>query len=585
MKSSIVPGYKDLFADQNESYSKLVSGISSEMVIRVMSALNNELNGTGGLQGNQAAIFADFTKRFTHEQRGDLKDRLNAFTEKLGEDSVVVFFGPRYFMTMILKELNSYRTSEENDDPAIEYQLFKAYLLIIDEVAEKDHQAIDFKSLIPGDPDNLLRIMWLPTINQFEYNEKCSQLFETYKSMCFFRFMVNSKYKHYLKEYLAALHFKSVGRYLKSFDQINKTVQHTDPNAAMLKRLNYIVPDDGVDQTHLQRLSVNLKEKDHFDLLDIKVAPLCYAADRKGYMVIDYNYSNKKIFKGAFFEICHTTSLTQNPDYDDKKRQKIFNTYSKDVSDEFEKQYFKPVMQLFSGDTNDLVYFDDGTPSCPDCYIRVGNKVILFEYKAYVFQDELIKNPDFAKLNAYLDKKFVQSENDQPKGVGQLVNQIELFIKQSFTFDKELYRLHEDGDIMIFPVIVYSDFNFSLPGVNNYLNYKMMRLLQEVKGQRLTIAPLVMINLETILDLAVTDKNMIDLGSGFLNYFEFLQQSQAFLAAQPTQNNFMRANMSFDEFYNAYLIEPTTDKTLVPKKMRELLILSGIDIDEFNKAL
>ena len=57
------------------------------------------------------------------------------------------------------------------------------------------------------------------------------------------------------------------------------------------------------------------------------------------------------------------------------------------------------------------------------------------------------------------------------------------------------------------------------------------------------------------------------------------------LVAEPTQTNFMRAHSSFDEFYNAYLIEKTEIKDLVSAKMRELLTLSEILIEEFSKPI
>ena len=586
MKSSNVPGYKELFPGGNDRYVDLVRGISSEMIIRVCSALNNELNGIGGMAGNQQNILADLSLTFTTGQKADLLVRLGIYQQKVGEDTQVILFGTRYLLSMVINELNQSRTvaDDETKDP-VEYQLFKAYLLVVDEIAAKDHDAIDFKALKPGEPQNPLRILWLPIIQQFEFNEHSHMLFETYKTLCFLKYLQNSSYREYLKEYLNCLHFINVSGYLASFNQINRTIESIDPSAKMLKRLNYIVPEESADQTHLQRLSVNVHHQKTFTLADLKKAPLCFAPDRRGYMVIDYNYCHKKMFRGAFFETCHTTSLTQQEGLTSKEKQAIFNTYSTDASNAFEKQYFKPVMQLLTSTGCDVRYFDDGTSNCPDCYVRVGHNVILFEFKAYVFRDELAAKPDFDKLMAYIEERFVVSDSEKQKGVGQLVNQIGLLNQGKFGFDPVGKELLTWGRLHFYPVIVYTDFNFSIPGINTHLNQRMWELLAEKTELTTIVQPLVMLNLETIMDIAIAGGNVSDLGRLFLAYFQFLMDAGTLAGSTPTIGNFTRAHSSFDEFYRAYVEKPNSSDKNTRDHLHKLLELSGINFDEFKEEL
>lgn len=312
MKTSNVPGYKDLFPEGADLYADLVKDISSETIIRVCSALNNELNGLGGLHGTQGSIFQDLAKTFSSEERKALSNGLAAFRTKTGDKTLMLIFGTRYLVSMVLKELNEFRNTEQEDDKVpMEFKFFKAYLLVIDEEAAKDDNMADLKSSDGEDPLKLMRILLMPIIRQFEFNERSNALFETYKTACFFNYLQNSTYRPYLKEFLDSLKFKHVGAYLASCNQINNSIQSFDPDAKMLKRLTYIKPNEEIDQTHLRKLSINLLKQTKFSLTDLKKAPLVYAAARESYMVVDYNYSIKKMFRGAFFEIVHQTSLTK----------------------------------------------------------------------------------------------------------------------------------------------------------------------------------------------------------------------------------------------------------------------------------
>ncbi|MDR6941677.1 hypothetical protein [Mucilaginibacter pocheonensis] len=102
MKTSNVPGYKDLFPEGNERYCDLISGLAPEMIVRICSAINNELNGPGGMAGNQVNILRDFAQTFTREERRDLLSRIAAYQENVGDDVTVILFATRYLLTMVL---------------------------------------------------------------------------------------------------------------------------------------------------------------------------------------------------------------------------------------------------------------------------------------------------------------------------------------------------------------------------------------------------------------------------------------------------------------------------------------------------
>jgi hypothetical protein len=97
--------------------------------------------------------------------------------------------------------------------------------------------------------------------------------------------------------------------------------------------------------------------------------------------------------------------------------------------------------------------------------------------------------------------------------------------------------------------------------------------------------PLIMLNLETIMNIVLTRRNAPDLGQLFILYYHFLQEVRSTLNQSPTMNNFTKAHCSFDEFYNAFIEKPRSSELNQPNLLHQLLELTGIDFDEFKEEL
>jgi hypothetical protein len=583
MNTSVVPGYQELFKDRNETYAELVKNLPSEKIIWLCSSLNHELSAPRTSEQNQSHILTAAMSRCTLEDRKRFNSAVSDFSVRT-EKPVKILFGTRYFMEMILTELSNYREIPEYKDEAIhDFNFLKAYLLIVDELNLKDHTHMDFSTLEEGDPLNEYRVLWMPIMTQYEYAEKPSVLFEIYRMICLLKFLT-LEYRPYLKEYLGTLNLSSPGALVNSFYQIvTNGLQFNDKS--LLGKTTHIKVSSSIDQTHLKGLSVKISpNRKGYSLSDIKKTPLSFDPET-GYMVMNYNFAMKKMFRGPFFEICHGTSLTEGHDYTTEEKQSIFNTYSQKLSDALEKNYFKPIMQLFERLGADHLHFDDGTKKVPDCYIRIGNKIFLFEYKAYVFPEQLSIRPNFEKIKSYLDERMVATENGKEKGVGQLIRQIEGLMTRDYKFDQAAYTIHNKQALEIYPIIVYNDFNFSLPGINNYLNGIFQEKLETIKAFNVGIAPLLMMNLDTLLDLALTDKKLLDLENLFHEYFRYQHHCKQIFSEQHNQMNFFRMHGSLDEFYQNYVVEATGSDVDLPANLRKLLELSEIAIDELNKPL
>lgn len=587
MKPYTVLGFRALmkgFPDCN--YQELTEKLSSNIIIRVLSGLNNELNSEEERINLQIRMLTATANKISLDQKQKIIENLNIFLNQTQNKYYPLFFGTRYIIDMILKEINNYRVVENTiEDSSEDLNFLMAYLLTVDEVNAHDHTFIDFEKLKNEDSDMQYKLLWLPTINQFAYNEKSNFIFELFRTASFFKY-VSKEYKPFLKEFLSKFNFTSISAYLNSYRQIFITSKNVDENA-LLKRLNYIVPGEGVDQTHLQSLAINaaVPSKKKYNLIDIRKKPLCFD-QKRGYMVIDYSFLTKKMFRGAYFEICHETSLTQNPEYSKENKQQIFNQYSQKVADTFEEGCFTPIMELFAGGEADKTYFNDNSDGVPDYYIRKGNTIFLFELKAYVFPEEIANKPNFEKMKAYLEDRFVGTE-EKKKGVGQIVEQIIKITDGGFGFDPLKEIIKTGRTIYIHPIIVHSDFNFNLPGVNNYLDTVFKQKLKALYDCNVAVGPLVMVGLDTIFDLVLTNKTFLDFQKYTGTYFEYLNffSGRLFTEKPPQQQDLLRSNASFDEYYNLEVAAPSESEEQLQKNIKKVLNKAGIELNDFKEEL
>lgn len=218
-------------------------------------------------------------------------------------------------------------------------------------------------------------------------------------------------------------------------------------------------------------------------------------------MVIDQDICRKKLYRGPFFEIHSETSL---------KSKKSFTDHCSDIADEaMEKICFRALCTLLRKSNHDVFEFDDNSQSLPDLYTRSKRKVILIEYKDYIFKEKLITKVDFDEIRNYIGERFVLSDRKKPKGITQLANQIESLCKKQFEFDPLLNNMLENGKIVtIYPILCFSDFMFSMPGVNKYINELFKEQLSRKDLPNLVIKPVTMINLEKMFDFCTRHGNL-----------------------------------------------------------------------------
>ncbi|MDP4265508.1 MAG: hypothetical protein Q8941_23485 [Bacteroidota bacterium] len=574
MRMVTIPGFRELFPGHKGTYEEFVKDIPSEIVISVLIMLNNELNAPLPYAENQKRIRNVVSFRYSKEQLAMLNAAFSNYMQRTKgyyDDDV---FGRRYLLAMILKELNNFRSFELADtSPQYEFNILMAYLCIVQEVNDKDHALMPDPKENAKDPLGMYRMIWAPNFNQYDFNESTDAGFQFFKLLCLVPYAFQH-YRGYAKEYLNKFGFKTFGQLLHSIHVITMSTL-TYKKEEVLSKLTYINPLQGVDESHLKSQTINSEiGKRELTLNDIRKAPLFFN-HRDKYMVIDADLYHRKTYKGPFFELYYSTELS---------KQQSFNQYSATISlDVLEKMLFQGIFSGLRASKYDCLHFDDNTDLSPDCYYRRNKSIFLTEFKAYLFPDELASNPDFEKIKEYIDRRFVKTEGGKAKGITQLINQINRLYANEFEFDEKFRKELHSKKVTIYPIICHNEFNFSMPGINEYLNTQFMSGLSAEVKAKFNIKSLVLINLDILYDLMLRGGTFKEV-EGFLErYHRIIDSRNKQMQKQLHADNFLRAKSSFDEIYNSLFFPELKDipKTSdITQRLRELIGVEQAQLDK-----
>jgi len=570
MRSQAVPSYEELFHDTN-NYNTLIKGLTNESVITICVALINELSSNEEKYALQNRIYNELSITFPVAEKKTTDQALTKFWNKIGLEFGVLFHRS-YLLKMILVELNAPREATETGESLQEFNFFKAYVRVVTDVNREQSTKVRFDNLSEDKFERKLELLWKPTISSYEFNERPHLPFEQFKVMTFLKYAYEN-YHAALGQYLEINHQKSIGNLLSSFNQVNKTALASDP-AARLKRLAYLKPESNVDTQHLDRQTINKQADKVFGVSDIKMYPL-YLTKTRGYMVIDPDFYMRKNYYGPFFELRSQTSL---------KDGLSFNSYSSQVSQALEANCFRPIFTLLCKELSSAnVKVDDGSQNAPDGYCHIEKVIFVLEYKASIFPEVLSQTGEIKDISELLDKKFVSSSAGK-KGIGQLEQKLEILFNGGYDDDK-LDLSNSNEKYRIYPLIIHHDFYFSLSGVNDYLLQKFEN--ERPEHDNFEVMPLVVMNLSVLYELVTANLNITILDRLFIEYYKFLQQATLSLYTNPEDktNQFLAANMSFDEFFNQYILTqlPRPADQIRKEIIKELFDRAGISFEEFNK--
>jgi hypothetical protein len=572
MKMMLVPGYSELFTGNSKSYKDWLEGISSEVVLTFFVALNNELNTPENGFEQQQRLLNLVCSNYTQEHRNILNNGYSVFIKKRGP---VEIFSRRYLVPAIIKELKrNFKSENYNTTPDESFQIFMAYLVVIDEL--NDEMSANLEGITKDSIVDEYELLWPTFIDQYEYNQQVDAAFEFTRLLCYCRYSL-THLRQYLKEYLVTKGLTNLSEFLAVNKLVADSTNYYKPDK-IFRKFRFIDPSPHVDRTFLESLTINHIAGDaNLALSHLRKYPLYKTIENK-YIVLDDDFYRKKIYIGPFFEIYYNTSL---------RTIKSFNQHSTEISKgTMEELMFQGICMLMRKSKHQVMHFDNGPISEPDCYSRFNKEVIFIEFKDYVFRESLMKERTYLSIKSYIDQKFVESKEGKSKGISQLVKQIDNFYKQMYSFDKGAeFLLNQKKKLKLYPVICYSDFMFSLPGINKYLNDRFEGLFDRQLYPNLEVQPLTMINIQNVFDFALRGKDLFSLTDLIDQYWKVISDRNDFNYRYHSTDAYLLSIESFDELYQGVFFEKMQKIKPNSKSIKELKELIGLTDEHLNMIL
>ena len=463
MRIVLTPYYKDIFNEEAPELGNLIANIPTKVIISYLSYLNSKLYINSSFE-NQIDIVNEILYRQSIETKHQIKKNIRRFISSNKPNSEIVLVSSFHILSFIHYLLCNYSELDIVDtNPAQELNIFKAYMVIVDQKSNESFEISQRLGLSEGKGDFFSKYTWPVLLNQIEATPQYNPISDLIRAMCFFNFLeFNSIYSDYVKSFIVNNSLNNTWDYVMSIlNIISQRWDNEDKNG----KTSFSFICDYKTKPLFESLCVNpvsyglaYKEKKENHSL-MKSTPLFKYED--SFVVLDWNYFSNKLYDGLIFDFFTRSGIGETKEITSVPQFKRF--IGKNITEGFTFQ------KLFTGILNKkhtvLKFPIKDSNGEPDGYYREGNKIILFEIKDAFFAGDVLTSNSFIEIKSEINRKY----NNEKKGTGQLLKQIQKLAERSFE-DKAYIELKiKPRNFIVYPVLIYTDVHFEMPGISNYL--------------------------------------------------------------------------------------------------------------------
>jgi hypothetical protein len=533
-------GYKDIFDDYDKvNLEDLLEDIPTKNSLQILGYFMAQLHA----QERNKNLQMEFLKMWLGRLPNSVQQSVQDFMMRVkSKNSQYSFLDNTSLLILVEKILINHNELEIVKDLSSqqELQLFKAYLYCCQEWIDKQYP--NFVNLKIKNELDIIKVLLPSQIPYQEIQDIKDFRIQFIKAIYFFKFCeANDEFKNYLQIFLNEYKLSSWHEYLKNLLSlyVRKFEELKTPSV-----IN-VTSDFPEVISFLKDLSLNSNNyESKIDFLNLREKPI-YQIDENNFIFLNLNFLVDKIYQGIQFDFAKV--LLKNSATSKGKVIKSTGDFMGIFGNEFsETGLFYNVMNFafaksqykkLEGD-----FMKNFINAEPDYYMRDKGKVYLFEFKNVYLAADVKHSYDLNVIQEELFKKFVQNQHGKPKGISQLLNSIESIRNGEYErFDSFDYK-----NALIYPIIVYVDFSFNLPGVNYILNKEFKNQLER-KGIHFmkNVQTLAMIDLDTFIKFQDLFRNKkIKLNNLLNQYFETLTNHKDVFDRIGTFNTFIHAETS-----------------------------------------
>jgi hypothetical protein len=394
---------------------------------------------------------------------------------------------------------------------------FKCYTYISQMWVDKTQKAIPSKmdSVI-----DYLRVVFPLQFHMIEIIEFKDFRIQSLKAIYFFKFCeIDKEYNQALSIFLANKKAQTWQQYLLNVvgpyvsilapgpEHQGHTVQLNMKDNSLKEFLDSLC----ADPTKYRKLS---------DYMFLRKFPLFKDGD--DYLFVFMNFFIDKLYQSIKFDFGETI-VKANTSFKGKHLRSLLDFLPYYGTDFAEKSLFYLVLeQCFKSKKGYILKRGEDLKIIlghgePDYYIRDKNKIYLFEFKDTVISQTVKNSHNYEEIVEELEKKLYKNAQGNSKGITQLANTIEAIYNDTY-LNNNMDKI-DKTKIIIYPIIIFTDYCLNTRGVNYFLNKKFGQLLIDRKITEIDIRPLTLIDIDNLIkfqDLFIEKKIAIN---QCLNYF------------------------------------------------------------------
>lgn len=482
--------HSQLFPDKEQpEIDELLKNIPSRIVMIVLSYINHHLY----LGTPEKDIYDFISRNWSHKVKYGILAAATVAAKKAGHRPT--FFSQWLTMDFVKRELLNWRDFEyqhEDTTPEDELKIFMAYLVSVDTSIFANQEKLTSSKANPI--SQFFEFTWPALIQQYEFTTELNPIFQALKTNAFLEEMLKiPEFSESVKKYLSDYGFKDPWSFVSGYMQIIK--------GAIDKTKSVKLPLLTMPKDHPYRKIVERRVIDPQEYAQNKRDQLRYAGIRKhplflfegdSFLVSNWKFLYSQLGIGVTFDLFFNSASLK------KKYKDIPNFRSfigKAVSEEV---FFQSLLKFAYGSNRYDVLNLGGKDEYPDGYLRQGNSIFLFEYKDVLFADSVTEAATFEEITKTVTERFLENSRGEPKGAQQIANHVKFLENNEFEFD-HFTKKHRRKSIDIYPVIVYSHNQFSMPGVNHWLNEQSEAYFKDSSFR--SVRPVTLISESYLFDL------------------------------------------------------------------------------------
>lgn len=529
----------------------LLKGIPTESLINYISGFSthlylNENTENSGLI--QASLIDNLLLKAGDKYRNRWIEVINNEAKKGNAPLLIWEFSNLKFYNLIFKNYNNFQCRDITNEEA--RNIYDAYLIINNIVNKKtnidslDKDSKQFKEHIEDVtiPNFIYQKDYSSTLDFSNQITRGLLLFEYLESHPTYKDAIQDYYSEkkvsgYLKMYRSLMIlFTELGIGTKKLKQIANLEGYAKYNLVELNYINTLTINSHIS-TYQEDESFNVL-RNHF----------LFKHNEYRYYILNVNFLIDQFYKAQVFSLKNYF-----------KEKGVDNDFLSNKAKYFmEERYLPKIISTcfprYIKFYNENAKNSKGEELC-DAYFRDNNNICLIEFKD-VLLNAKIKNLQNKKLlYKEFDIKFVKNQKGKSKGITQILNAINDIIKNNVIFD----TLPESQIVEIYPVIVYTDFTFSVEGLNAIFKERFKKKLENIAAGNYNIHDI------TFINLSYFELHEDYLSKGILNIFDLINNYHNHTAMSENRLT------PFEVFSRFFMRENVEENFGLPNTYQELI--------------